>query len=46
MNTSCKKVSDVILPDPELIFKDPDPKHTEVHGKASSVEFQGGFGQV
>lgn len=46
MNTSCKKVSDVVLPDPELMFKDPDAKPTEAHGKTSSIEFQGGFDQV
>lgn len=46
MNIFCKKVSDVILPDPELMFKDSDPKPTGAHGKTSSIEFQGGFDQV
>lgn len=46
MNTSAKKVPDVILPDPELMFKDSDPKSTEDHRKTTCIEFQGGFDQV
>ena len=33
MNTSCEKVSDVILPDPELVLKEPDSKPTEAQEK-------------
>lgn len=35
-------VPDVIPPDPELMFKEPDSKLIEVHRK-TFIEFQGGF---
>lgn len=40
MNTPCKKVSDVILSDPEFMFKDFDPNLTEAHGKNSLLNFR------
>lgn len=36
-------VPDVIPPDPELMFEEPDSKLIEVHRKTSFIEFQGGF---
>lgn len=46
IHTSYRKLSAVNLPDPELTFKDSDPKLAETHGKTNFMEFQGAFDQA
>lgn len=41
-----RKLSAVSLPDPEITFKDSDPKLAETHGKTDFMEFQGDFDQA
>lgn len=40
MNTPCKKVSDVIVPDPEFMFKGFNPNPIEACERNSSLNFR------